>query len=90
MIHINGCGWRVPSKKMITCLKKLQTLLKLEVGCANPSLCSLHFRGESEEESHIIALIVKITPGEKKLRMYNALKDNQTHKEHRAGKSSDK
>lgn len=65
MMHINGWGWRVPSKKMIICLKKLQILLKLEVRWANPSLCSLHFTGESEEESNIIALIVKITPGEK-------------------------
>lgn len=56
---------RVPSKKMIMGLKKLQTLLKLEVRCANPSFCSLHFRGESEEESNITAPIVKISPGEK-------------------------
>lgn len=74
---------------MIICLKKLQTLLKLEVRCANPSLCSLHFRGESEEESNIIAPVIKITPGEKKLRMYDGLKDNQTNKEHIGGKSSD-
>lgn len=75
---------------MIVCLKKLQALLKLEVMWAKPSLCSLHFRGESEEESNIIAPTVNITPGEKKLRIYNGLKDNQTHKEHRGGKSSDK
>lgn len=74
---------------MIICLKKLQTLLKLEVRWANPSLCSLHFRGESEEESNIIAPVIKITPGEKKLRMYDGLKDNQTNKEHIGGKSSD-
>lgn len=77
-------------KKPIICLQKLQTLLKLKVRWANPSLCFLHFRGESEEESNVMAPIVKITPGEKKLRIYNGLNDNQTHQEHRGGKSSDK
>lgn len=90
MMNINGWRWRVPSKKMIMCLQKLQTLLKLKVRWANPSLCSLCFRGESEEESNVMAPVVKITAGEKKLRMYNRLKDNQMHKDHRGGKSSDK
>lgn len=44
--------------------KKLQILLKLEVSWTNPSLRSLCFIGDPEEESNIVAPIVKITPGE--------------------------
>lgn len=61
---------------MIVCFKNLQALLKLEVGWTNPSLCPLHFRGGSEEESNIVAPVVKITPAEKTLKMYDGLKDN--------------
>jgi len=46
-------------------LREASNSAKIRGEVANPSLCPLHFRGESEEESNIVASVIKITPGEK-------------------------
>lgn len=61
-------------KKNYCVLQEASNTVKIRDEMTNPSVFSFHFRGESEEESNIVAPIVKITPGEKNLKMYHEVR----------------
>ncbi|OPJ69727.1 hypothetical protein AV530_012707 [Patagioenas fasciata monilis] len=54
-------------------VQKASNTVKIRDEMTNPSVCPFHFRGESEEESNIVAPIVKITPGGKNLKIYQEI-----------------